>query len=331
MNHGHRKRRRSFLAGASAAGLLASVPTWAQAQYPSRPVRILVGFAAGGPTDVIARLIAAELTTRFGQTFVVENRPGANSMIATDQVMRAPPDGYTLIATTLAHNINRILAPDKAKYDPVKDFAPISLVASTPMIAVTGFNTPIGSIGDLVRLARAKPGEVNYGSAGHGGSAHLAGAALAVQSGTEMTHIPFKGNAPALTEVMAGRVTFMFYPMIGIAERVAQRQLKALGVSTAQRHPDFPDVPTMSELGFPGFEENTPGLPYLAPAGTPSAIIARLADGMREIVAKPSFQERLRALGAVPIGSTPEQLTAWLKTDYERWDRLIAAAKIQPE
>ena len=330
MNQPRRTSRRAFVVGTAAASVLAVAPVSAQ-QYPTRPVRIIIGFAAGGPTDVIARLLAAELTNRFGQSFVVENRPGANSMIATDQVMRAAPDGYTLIATTLAHNINRILAPDKARYDPIKDFTPISLVATVPMIAVTGYNTPIKSIAEVVAMARAKPGEVNYGSAGHGGSAHLAGAALAVQSNTEMTHIPFKGNAPALTEVIAGRVTFMFYPMVGIAERVAQKQLKALGVSTAQRHPDFPDVPTMSELGFPGFEENSPGLPYLAPAGTPPAIIARLSEAMREVVDKPSFQERLRGLGAVPVGSSPEQLAGWLKTDYERWDRLIKAAKIQPE
>ncbi|MEN9774344.1 MAG: hypothetical protein RL322_1414 [Pseudomonadota bacterium] len=322
--------RRALLGAATAGLALFSVGVRAQ-QFPSRPIRIVVGFAAGGPTDVIARLIAAEMTTRLGQSVVVENRPGANSMIATDQVLRAAPDGYTIIASTLAHNINRILAPAQAKYDPIKDFAPISLIATVPMIAVTGYNTPVTSIRELVAQAKAKPGVVNYGSAGHGGSAHLAAAALAVQSGTEMTHVPFKGNAPALTEVIAGRVTFMFYPMIGIADRVAQKQLKPLGVSTATRHPDFPNVPTMSELGFPGFEQNSPGLPYLAPAGTPAPVIATLAEAMRAIVAKPAVRDRLRSLGAVPVGSTPQELAAWLKTDFERWDRLIKAARIQPQ
>ncbi len=177
MNEVHRHTRRRLLV--AAAGALAWATPAAQAQqYPTRPVRIIIGFAPGGPTDVIARLIAAELTTRFGQSVVVENRPGANSMIATDQLMRAAPDGYTLIATTLAHNINRILSPENAKYDPIKDFAPISLVATVPMIAVTGFNSPINNIMDLVAQAKAKPGQINYGSAGHGGSAHLAGSAL---------------------------------------------------------------------------------------------------------------------------------------------------------
>jgi DNA-binding beta-propeller fold protein YncE len=194
-------------------------------------------------------------------------------------VARAAPDGYTLIAATLAHNINPILMADKAKYQPIKDFASISLAATVPMIAVTGYDSPMKSLQDVVAAAKAQPGAVTYGSAGHGGSAHLAAALLGNLTGTQMTHVPFKGNAPALTEVMAGRVTFMFYPMVGVADQVAQKRLRALAVTTPKRHPDFPTTPTMAELGYPGFEDYTPGIVFLAPAGTPTPVGDMLAGG----------------------------------------------------
>jgi len=322
-----------FFGAAAAAlitsvGLLAAGPVAAQA-YPTKPIRMLVGFAAGGPTDVIARIVAQDMTVALGQSVIVENRAGANSLIATDAVARAAPDGYTIIATTLAHNINPILMPDKAKYDPIKDFTPISLGATVPLIVVTGYDSPIKAIPDLVAAAKAQPGAVTFGSAGHGGSAHLAAALLGQLSGTQMTHVPFKGNAPAMTEVIAGRVSFMFYPMVGIADQVANKRLKPLAVTTAARHPDFPGVPTMRELGFPGFEDYSPGIPFLAPAGTPPAIVARLSEVIRASLAKPETRERLRTLGAVAVGSTPEELVTWLKTDYDRWDRLIKAAGVK--
>ncbi len=330
MNCFHPFKRRLGLALAAGLGLLGTAGVSAQ-DFPTRPIRIMVGFAPGGPTDVIARLVAQDMSNSLGQAVVVENRAGANSLIATELLMRSTPDGYTLLAATLAHNINPILNPEKAKYDPIRDFAPISLAGTVPMIAVSGYDSPIGSIADIIAGAKAKPGALTYGSAGHGGSAHLAAAALAVQSGTEMTHVPFKGNAPALTEVIAGRVSFMFYPMVGIADQVANRRLKALAVSTAQRHPDFPAVPTMSELGFPGFEDNSPGLPFLAPAGTPPAIVEKLSAAIRASVSRPETRERLRSLGAVAVGTTPADTAAWLKVDYERWARLIRAANIKPE
>ena len=324
-------RRRAVL-GLAAGGLLAARGPVAFAQeFPTKPIRVLCGFAPGGPTDVIARIVAADITQTLGQSVIVENRAGANSLIATQELLRAAPDGYTLIAATLAHNINPILMPDKAKYNPIKDVTAVSLAATVPMIAVTGFDSPIGSIGDIVAQAKARPGAVTYGSAGHGGSAHLAAAALGNLSKTDMTHVPFKGNAPALTEVIGGRVSFMFYPMVGIADQVAAKRLKALAVTTAKRHPDFPNVPTMAELGYPGFEDYSPGIPFLAPAGTPAPIVEKLSAAIRASVAKPETREKLRQLGAVAVGSTPAELVTWLQMDYDRWDRLIKAAGVKAE
>jgi tripartite-type tricarboxylate transporter receptor subunit TctC len=323
-------RRLSGLIMALGAGLMLASPAAAQ-DYPTKPIRVLVGFAPGGPTDVIARIVAQDLTAAFGQSVIVENRAGANSLIATDAVARAAPDGYTLIAATLAHNINPILMADKAKYQPIKDFASISLAATVPMIAVTGYDSPMKTLQDVVAAAKAQPGAVTYGSAGHGGSAHLAAALLANLTGTQMTHVPFKGNAPALTEVMAGRVTFMFYPMVGVADQVAQKRLRALAVTTPKRHPDFPNTPTMAELGYPGFEDYTPGIVFLAPAGTPQPIVNKLADAIRASVARPETREKLRGLGAVAAGLTPAETVSWMQMDYDRWARLIKAAGVKGE
>jgi tripartite-type tricarboxylate transporter receptor subunit TctC len=292
---------------------------------------MIVGFAPGGPTDVIARVMAQDMTASLGQPVLVENRAGANSMIGIEAAAKAPADGYTLLVSTLAHNVNPILAPDKVKYHPVKDFAAISLAVVLPLIVVTAHSSPIQSIQDLVARAKSAPGSITYGSAGNGGSAHLAAALLETRSGAQMTHVPFKGNAPALTEVIAGRVSFMFYPMIGIADQVTQKRLRPLGISTPARHPDFPAVPTMAEAGYPGFEEYSPGVGYLAPAGTPAAIINKLAAAMRASLARPETRERMRVLGANSVGSTPAEFAAWLRQDYERWARVIKAAGVKPE
>ena len=299
--------------------------------YPSKPVKIVIGFAAGGPTDVIGRIIAQDLTTALGQSFIVENRTGANAIIATEAVARAAPDGYTLLFSSLSLLVNPILMENKVKYDPFKDFAPISNAALLPMVIVTSPETGINSLSELIARAKAKPGELTYGTPGHGGSAHLAGAMLENLSGTTMTNVPFRGNAPALAEVMAGRVTFMFYPIIGIADQVHAKKLKVLAVGTPSRHPDFPDAPTVAESGYPALEETAPWVGMLAPAGTPAAIVNRLSEEMRKSLAKPETKERLKALGAVTVGDTPAQYAVFLKKDHERWARVIKAAGVRAE
>ena len=312
------------------AAVLCAVPAAAQL-YPIRPVRVVVGFAAGGPTDVIARIVAQDMSTALGQTFVVDNRPGANAIIATELVASATPDGYTTLFSSLSLLVNAILLEGKVKYDPFRDFAPVSNAAVLPMVVVTGSNTPFNSLQDLLAAAKAKPGALNYGTPGHGGSAHLAGAMLENASGTKMTNIPFRGNAPALAEVMSGRVTFMFYPIIGIADQVAAKRLKVLAVGTSARHPDFPNVPTLGEAGFPGFEETAPWVGMLVPAKTPPAIVNRLSVEMRKSLTKPETQARLNGLGAITVGDTPAEFLSFLKKDYARWARVIKAAGVTAE
>jgi tripartite-type tricarboxylate transporter receptor subunit TctC len=242
-------------------------------EFPAKPLRMVIGYAAGGPTDVIGRIVAQDMAVSLGQPVVVENRTGANGLIGTLEVKKAPADGYTVLVTTLSHNVNALLMADKKPYDPLADFTTISLVAFLPMVMVTRADAPFNSVQDVIAAAKAKPGEISYASAGNGGSAHLAGALLATLTHTQMTHVPFRGNAPALTEVMAGRVTFMFYPMIGIQDYVQTKRLKVVAVGTAKRHADYPSVPTMAESGFPGFEDTAPWVGMLAPAGTPPAIV----------------------------------------------------------
>ena len=322
-----------WIAAAMCCGVFFATPAAAQepsTSYPTKPIRIVVGFAAGGPTDVIARIIAQDMTVLFGQSVVVDNRTGANSLIATELVARATPDGYTLLFASLSHNVNAILLP-KVEYGPLKDFAPVSLVAVLPLLLVTKPDAPFNSMQELIKLAKAKPGDVTYGSAGNGGSAHLAAALLETSSGAKMTHVPFRGNAPALTEVLAGRVSFMFYPMIGIQEYVSAKRLKVLAAGTARRHADYPSVPTMAESGFPGFEDTAPWVGMLAPAGTPSATVNRLNDAVRKSLAKPESRKRLEALGAINVGDSPSEFTAFLKKDWERWARVIKAAGVKAE
>ena len=317
---------------AACLSLLAALTLPATAQdYPSKPIRLVVGYAAGGPTDVIARLVAQDLQTSLGQTVVVDNKSGANGNIATEEVARAPADGYTIIVNTLSHNVNALLLAGKVKYDPAKSFAPVSLAVVLPQVLVVGPDSKYATVADLLKAAKAQPGTVSYGSAGNGGSAHLSAALLEVRGGAKMNHIPFRGNAPALTEVMAGRVDTMFYPMIGVADRVTAKQLKVIGITTKQRHADFPGVPTMAEAGFPGFEEYIGPVGFLAPANTPAPVLSKLSNAIRATLAKPAIQEKLRGLGAVVVGSSPDEYRDWLRKDHERWAQLIKDASVTAE
>jgi tripartite-type tricarboxylate transporter receptor subunit TctC len=299
--------------------------------YPARPVKIVVGFAAGGPTDVIARILGADMSASVGQSFIVENRPGANAIIATEAVAHSAPDGYTTLFSSLSLLVNPILPGTKATYDPFKDFAPVSNVAALPMVVVTAPGAPFNSMKELVDLARAKPGELSYGTSGIAGSSHLAGAMLENMTGTKMINVPFKGNGPALAEVMAGRVTFMFYPIIGIAGQIAGGKLKAIAVGTAAPDPDFPRVPTMAQAGYAGLEVTAPWVGMLVPAGTPAPVVSRLADEIRRSLAKPDIRAKMKEQGAVIVGDTPAEFAAFLKKDQERWAQVIKASGVKAE
>ena len=313
--------------GLLAAGAFAQTNT----AFPTKPIRIVVGFAAGGPTDVIARIIGQDMSAMFGQSVVVDNRTGANSLIATELVAGANPDGYTVLFASLSHNVNAILLPKTVKYSPLKSFAPVSLATVLPLLLVTRTDAPFNSVQELIALAKAKPGDLTYGSAGNGGSAHLAAALLETSAGVKMTHVPIRGNAPALAEILGGRVTIMYYPMIGIHEYVSAKRLKVLAAGTRARHPDYPAVPTMAEAGFPGFEETAPWVGMLAPAGTPAPVVNQLNDALRKSIARPESKKRLEALGANTIGSSPAEFTEFLRKDWDRWARVIKAAGVKAE
>ena len=313
-----------------AFALLAAGSLHAQG-YPARPVKFVIGFAAGGPTDVIARVVAQDMTQSMGQSVIVENRPGANAIIATEVVARAPADSYTLLFSSLSLLVNHALIDSKVNYDPFKDFAPVSNAANLPMVVVASPQAPFNTMQDLIALAKAKPGELSYATSGHAGSSHLAGAMLENATSTTMINVPFKGNGPALTEVMAGRVSFMFYPAVGIAEQVTAKRLKVLAVGTPGPNPDFPGVPTLASAGLSDLEATAPWVGLLAPAGTPAPVIQKLSEEMRKSLARPETRERMRQLGAVVIADTPAEFAAFLKSDYERWTRVIKASGVKAQ
>ncbi len=319
-----------LIAAATLTGLAFS-QAFAADDFPNKPMRLLVGFAAGGPTDVIARVLAKDMTVTLGQAVIVENKAGASSMIATREVKSAAPDGYTLLFSSLGLNVNPILLGEQAGFNPKTDFTPISNAATLPLVAVSAFDASVKTMPDLLKKARGKPEAVSFGSSGNGGSGHLAGELLATLAKAKMLHVPYKGNGPALLEVMAGRVDFMFYPVIGIAENVASKRIQVLAVGTAKRLLQFPDTPTMAEAGFPGFEETAPWVGLLAPAKTPAAIVNRLNDAMLKALAKPDVRAQLEKLGAVIIGDSPAQFTAYLKRDYDRWENVIKTAAIKAD
>ena len=313
----------------SVAALACMLAPLAQAQtYPTRPIKLLLGFAAGGPLDTYPRVLAQDLSAALGQPVVVENRPGASGQIATDAVAQAEPDGYTLLSTASTFIVNPILM-NKPKPDPLKDFVAVSHTAVLPTVLVVGQDSTANSVQDLVKLARGS--HVTYASAGTGGPAHLAGALLAHSTGTQMTHVPFKGAAPAIAEVMSGRVSYTFYTMSGLKEYVAAKRVKPLAITATQRHPDFPTVPTMTEAGVPGFDNVGAWFGIVAPAGTPAAVVARLNSAIDRSLAKPEVRDRLVGLSMVPVGGPPAAFKSFLEQDQVRWSALIKAADIKVE
>ena len=317
--------RRSLLVAALTG--LCSASAWSQA-YPTKPIKLLLGFAPGGPLDVYTRVLAQDLSIALGQNVVVENRSGASGQIATDAVAQAEPDGYTLLSTASTFIVNPILM-NKPKPDPLKDFVAVSHTAVLPTVLVVAQDSPANSVQDIVKMAGGA--HVTYASAGNGGPAHLAGALLAHSTGTPMTHVPFRGAAPAIAEVMSGRVTFTFYTMSGLKEFVTAKRVKPLAITAARRHPDFPNVPTMTEAGIGGFDNVGAWFGIVAPAGTPAAIVARLNSAINQSLAKPELRERLVGMGMVPVGGPPSAFKTFLEQDSVRWTALIKAADIKAE
>ncbi len=298
--------------------------------YPNKPVRIIVTFAAGGPTDGIARTLAQDMSVTLGQSVIVENRTGANGQIGTVAAARATPDGYTLIYNSLNHTINSLLMKNPG-YDPIKDFTPITLAMFSSSVLVVGSAQSWQSLQDLVQAAKANPGGITFGSAGVGGSAHLTAELFRSQAGVNMTHIPFRGNGPALVDVIAGQVSFIFHPMGGLHEYVVGKRVRALGITTNQRHALYPDVPTMKELGFAGFEEAQSWSGMLAPAGVSRAIVDKLSAVIRKSMELGGLKKRAETYGQTLVGGTPEDFRRFLVNDAERWRRVIRNAGIKAE
>ena len=297
--------------------------------YPSRPVRIVVPFAPGGPNDIIVRLVALKLTETWGQPFLVENRPGAGGNVGTDFVAKAAPDGYTLLSVGPGSLIINPLI-GKVPYDTARDFAPVTLMARAPNALVAHPSLPAGSVKQLIELARSQPGRVNYGSGGNGSTPHLAGAMFAAMAGIALTHVPYKGTAPATADLIGGQVQIAFLGIPTVLPHVKSGKLRVLAVTGRHRSPELPRVPTVDEAGVPGYELS-PWYGLLAPSGTPRAIVARLSAESAKIVRAPEMREKLAAQGAEAGGSTPEEYAAVIRADTATWTSVIALAGLRAE
>jgi tripartite-type tricarboxylate transporter receptor subunit TctC len=311
------------------AALLALASVGAHADtYPSKPIKLIVPFPAGGTTDIVARTIGQELTKTWGQQVIVENRPGAGGNIGSEAVAKAPADGYTLLMGTVGtHGINASVYK-KLPYDAVKDFAPITLATSVPNILVVHPALPVKSVKELIAYAKANPGKLNFASSGNGTSIHLAGELFKTMTGVQMTHVPYKGSAPALTDLLGGQVQLMFDNMPSALPHVKTGKLRALAVTAAKRSPATPDLPTIAESGVPGFEA-TSWFGLLAPAGTPKEIVTKLNKEVVRILKTPDVKERLLAQGAEPVGNSPEQFAGHIKAEIVKWRKVVEVSGAQ--
>ncbi|OWT71561.1 ABC transporter substrate-binding protein [Achromobacter sp. HZ28] len=310
--------------------LLANAAAHAADDYPVRPIFLEVGFEAGGPTDVVARIMAKAMSANLKTSVIVENKPGASASIAANDVMRAAPDGYRLLVSTSVLTVNPLLYPDRYKYDTVKAFEPVGNFVTLPMVMVTNYDSPYKSVQDLVADAKAHPSKVSYGSSGVGSSAHLTGEMLATQAGITMIHVPYKGNGPALQETIAGRISFMFFPSVGIANYVNSKRLRVLALGSKDLRTTFPGVPTLDSIGYTGFEEGSTWVGLLAPANTPKPIVEKLNQAAITALNTPDVREQLASLGAVVQGDTSENFRRFLIEDKTRWSTVIQHSDLKP-
>ena len=314
--------------GAGALIALVAAVTWAQ-PFPTRPIRIVVPFPAGGTTDVLARAAAQKLSESLGQPAVVDNRPGAGGNIGAELVAKAPPDGYTLLMGTVGtHAINPSLYP-RMPYDHVRDFAPVILVAGVPNVLVINPALPVNSVAELLAYAKANPGKLNFASSGNGTSIHLSGELFKTMTGVQMAHVPYKGSAPALQDLMGGSVQLMFDNLPSSLALIKAGKLKALAVTSLARAAALPDVPTLAESGLPGFEASS-WFGLLAPAGTPQPVIAKLNSEIAKWLASPEAKEKLLAQGAIAAGGTPEDFARHIAAETAKWQKVVkeSGAKI---
>lgn len=309
-----------------AAGLIGlATITAAQAQaWPTKPVKLVVPYPPGGPTDIVARVVAQHLGEQTGQQFVIENKAGAGGNLGAEAVARAPADGYTLLVATTAHAINMAMFRNLT-YDVQRDFVPVSLLTQGPLVLVANPAFPGKSVGEVIAQARAKAGQLNYASSGNGQSTHLSAELFASMAGVKLNHVPYKGSAPALTDVMAGQVPLMFDTMLSAMPFVKAGKLKAIAVTSPQRSPVAPEVPTIAESGLPGYEVFAwNGL--LAPAGTPPAVVARLNEEMKKALNLPEVKEKFAVQGFAATHTTPEAAAAFVRAEVDKWARAVKSS-----
>lgn len=315
------------LMGCVTLGLTAyTAPANAQA-FPNKPVKLIVPFVAGGATDIVARLVAQKLSAAWGQPVVVENRGGAGGNIGADAVAKSPADGYTILVTSGSIVTVNPHMYAKMPFDAKKDLAPITNLASGPQVLVVHPAVPAKNVKELVALAKSKPGQLNFGSAGIGSQVHMAAEAFVYAAGIEAQHIPYKGEAVAFTDLAGGQVQFMVGNIAGATGHIQSGRIRALGVTSAKRSPQLPDVPTVAEAGLPGFE-NTGWFGFMAPAGTPKPIIDKIHADTVKVLADQEVKDRLTQLGMAPVGNSPADFTREIAVEYERWGKVVTARKI---
>jgi tripartite-type tricarboxylate transporter receptor subunit TctC len=326
----HVSARRVACISATAAALSFTFATHAGAQdYPNRPIRMIVTQPPGGASDTMARLVSPRLTEALGQTVVIDNRPGANGNAAYATAARAAPDGYTLVVAAAGVAINPSLYRE-VNFDPVKDFAPITMGVSVPNILVVHPSVAATSVQELIALAKARPGHLVFASAGNGTSTHLALEQLRLMSGINVIHVPYKGGAPALTDIMAGQAQALFSIALNAVPQMKAGKVRALAITSAQRSSIAPELPTVAETGFPGFEV-VGWFGWLAPGRTPRPIVERLHREIVRIISEPDMRQRLIGLGADPVANTPQAFAAFIKSEHSKWARVIREAKIGVE
>ena len=302
---------------------------FAHAQYPAKPIRMIVPYPPGGPVDIIARPVAQKLTEAWAQPAILDARPGGGATIGSDLVAKAPPDGYTLLLTTAQHVINPAVYP-KLPFDTARDFAAVSMLVAAPLILVTHPSLPVKNVRELVALARARPGQLLYGSAGNGSAFHMAGELFKLMAQVDMTHVPYKGGAPATADLVGGHVSLVFNSIVVAIPHVQSGRIRALGVTTAKRSSLVPELPTMAETGLPGYDVET-WYGALAPAATPRDIVEKLSAEIDRILKQPDLRERMRAQGAEVRGGKPEDFAARITGDIAKWAKVIKAAGIKGE
>jgi tripartite-type tricarboxylate transporter receptor subunit TctC len=304
----------------------ASAGAFAQ-DWPNRPVRFIVPYAPGGGVDIVARLIAPKLSQSLGEAFVIDNRGGAGGNIGTALGAKAEPDGYTIVMAAAAFAINASLYR-KLPFDPEKDFVPVSLIAGTPNILAVHPSVPAKSVKELIALAKAKPHALNYASAGNGTTSHLAAELFKSMTDVDVVHVPYKGTSPAVTAMLSGESQVMFAPALALVGHVKANKLRALAITSTQRSPAFPDLPTVAEAGVPGFEARQ-WYGVVAPAGTPKEIVSRLSAEIAKIVRTPELKKHFTVEGSEPIGSSPEEFGKYIHAEIGKWAKVVKASGAQ--